>query len=149
MEETLTYRFSPHRRFDFFPSVCVHVLCNIPKVIGLLDYSCFEFEFPAFPDLWYRRWFLKTIWIKLKNTQDPNYHSMKAFSLRDQYQQKVKSPLVDQKVSLNANIVNKICFKWNSFLKARSERGDFYFCWQCWRVLFFSFIQNAFGHTLQ
>ena len=74
---------------------------------------------------------------------------MKAFSLRDQYQQKVKSPLVDQKVSLNANIVNKICFKGNSFLKARSERGDFYFCIQCVHVFVFSFIQNAFGHTFQ
>ena len=69
VEETLMYKFSPHSKFDFFPSVCVHVLCNIPKVIRLLNYSCLGFEFPAFPDLWCRRWFLKAIWIKLKNTK--------------------------------------------------------------------------------
>ena len=63
---------------------------------------------------------------------------------------KIKIPLVDQKVALNANVVNKICFKGNCFFWKWSLKGSiFIFVDNVDVFLFFSFIQNAFGDTLQ
>ena len=54
---------------------------------------------------------------------------------------KIKIPLVDQKVALNANVVNKICFKGNCFFESEVWKDRFLFlltmstCF-CFLVLF-------------